>query len=57
MGNQRDKKLYIRYDGNNRAIASSAIWRKQMPTVGKWEEVTTGYLCCNTTTTTTTTIS
>ena len=53
--NKRELKLFIRYDGNGKAIASSAVWRKQMPKVGKWVEITEGYQCCNSTTTTTTT--
>ncbi len=53
--NARPLKAYIRYDGNNRAISSSLIWRKKKPKVGKWREYTAAYLCCVFTTTTTTT--
>lgn len=53
--NKRDKKLYIRMDGNGKAISASAVWRNKMPKVGKWVEVTEAYSCCNFTTTTTTT--
>lgn len=54
---KRNLKLFIRFDGSGRAIPGSTIWRKNMPKVGKWEEIT-GYQCCNysSTTTTTTTI-
>ena len=54
---KRSLKLFIRFDGSGRAIPGSTVWRKKMPKVGKWAELT-GYQCCNyssTTTTTTTT--
>ena len=43
---KRNLKLFIRFDGSGRAIPGSTIWRKKMPKVGKWEEIT-GYQCCN----------
>ena len=47
---KRSLKLFIRFDGSGRAIPGSTIWRKKMPKVGKWMEITTDY-CCTTTTT------
>jgi hypothetical protein len=52
--NRRPLKAYARFDGSGRLVPSSIIWRKGMPKLGKWIELT-GYECCNTTTTTTTT--
>ena len=51
---KRSLKLFIRFDGSGRAIPGSTIWRKKMPKVGKWVELT-DYQCCNYSTTTTTT--
>ena len=44
--NNRPLKAYVRFDGSGRAVASSLIWRKNKPKVGKWKEVQ-GYECCN----------
>lgn len=44
--NQRLLKAYARFDGSGRVVASSTIFRKSMPKVGKWKEVQE-YLCCN----------
>lgn len=52
--NRRPLKAFARFDGSGRMIASSIIWRKQKPKIGKWVELS-GYECCNPTTTTTTT--
>ena len=52
--NKRDLHAYVRYDGRGVIIASSLIFRKKMPKVGKWVEIP-GYECCNYTTTTSTT--
>jgi hypothetical protein len=46
MSNKRLLKAFIRYDGSNRAVSSSLIWRKNKPKVGNWKEVQ-GYECCN----------
>lgn len=48
--NQRDLKAFVRYDGQGRVVAGSLIFRKTMPKVGKWREIT-AYQCCNPTTT------
>lgn len=44
--NKRLLKAYARFDGSGRVVASSTIFRKNMPKVGKWKEVQE-YLCCN----------
>lgn len=44
--NKRPLKLYMRYDGTGKLIAGSAIYRKQMPKVGKWLEIS-AYECCS----------
>lgn len=56
--NKKDLKVYVRFDGNGRVVASSLVLRRKKPKVGKWMEVQ-GYQCCDpdfpTSTTTSTT--
>lgn len=57
MGSNQNLKAYVRYDGSNRVVAGSLIFRRKKPTVGKWHEIAITE-CCEyvpTTTTTTTT--
>jgi hypothetical protein len=51
---KRPLKAFVRFDGSGRVVAGSLILRKNMPKVGKWQEIL-AYQCCNPTTTTTTT--
>jgi len=44
--NRRDLKAFVRYDGNNNAVASSLIFQKNKPKVGKWKEYKDISLCC-----------
>jgi hypothetical protein len=46
MGNQRDLKAFVRYDGSGRVVAGSLIFRKKKPTVGKFKQISS-YQCCN----------
>ena len=39
-------KAWVRYDGNNNAVASSLIFQKSKPKVGTWKEYTEVNLCC-----------
>lgn len=48
-------KAWVRYDGNNNAVAGSLIFQKDKPKVGKWKEFMEVSLCCPSTTSTTTT--
>jgi len=41
-------KAWVRYDGNNNAVASSLIFQKSKPKVGKWKEYMDVNLCCPT---------
>lgn len=41
-------KAWVRYDGNNNAVASSLIFLKDKPKVGKWKEYMDVNLCCPT---------
>jgi hypothetical protein len=56
MSNRRDLKAYVRFDGSNRVVAGSLIFRRIKPKVGRWMEIP-AYECCNPTTTTTTTVA
>lgn len=42
-------KAWVRYDGNNNAVAGSLIFQKDKPKVGKWKEFMDVNLCCPTT--------
>ena len=46
MGNQRDLKAFVRYDGSGRVVAGSLIFRKKKPTIGNFQQVQS-YQCCN----------
>lgn len=46
MGNQKDLKAFVRYDGSGRVVAGSLIFRKKKPTVGKFQQINS-YKCCN----------
>lgn len=50
-------KAWVRFDGNNNAVAGSLIFQKDKPKVGKWKEYVDVNLCCSSDTTTTTTSS
>ena len=63
--NKKDLKAFVRIDGMGRVVAGSLILRKQMPKVGRWQEIP-AYACCapsttvgdpEPTTTTTTTVA
>ena len=60
MGSNQNLKAYVRYDGSNRVVAGSLIFRRKKPTVGKWHEIAITE-CCEyvptTTTTSTTTVA
>jgi len=40
-------KAWVRYDGNNNAVAGSLIFQKDKPKVGKWKEYMDVNLCCS----------
>jgi hypothetical protein len=46
MGNLRDLKAFVRYDGSGRVVAGSLIFRKKKPTVGNFQQISS-YKCCN----------
>lgn len=46
MGNLRDLKAFVRYDGSGRVVAGSLIFRKKKPTVGNFQQIQS-YKCCN----------
>jgi len=48
MSNNQRKglKAWVRYDGNNIAVAGSLIFQKSKPKVGKWREYQDVNLCC-----------
>lgn len=46
MGNQRDLKAFVRYDGSGRVVAGSLIFRRKKPTIGNFQQVQS-YQCCN----------
>jgi hypothetical protein len=39
-------KAWVRFDGNNNAVAGSLIFQKNKPKVGTWKEYTDVNLCC-----------
>jgi len=39
-------KAWVRFDGNNNAVAGSLIFQKDKPKVGKWKEYKDVNLCC-----------
>lgn len=39
-------KAWVRFDGNNNAVAGSLIFQKDKPKVGKWKEYMDVNLCC-----------
>ena len=46
MGNLRDLKAFVRYDGSGRVVAGSLIFRKKKPTIGNFQQIQS-YQCCN----------
>ena len=42
-------KAWVRYDGNDNAVAGSLIFQKDKPKVGKWKEYMDVNLCCSST--------
>lgn len=46
MGNLRDLKAFVRYDGSGRVVAGSLIFRKNKPKVGNFQQINS-YKCCN----------
>lgn len=46
MGNLRDLKAFVRYDGSGRIVAGSLIFRKKKPTIGNFQQIQS-YQCCN----------
>jgi hypothetical protein len=46
MGSNQNLKAFVRYDGSNRVVAGSLIFRRKKPTVGKWHEINRNE-CCN----------
>ena len=46
MGNLRDLKAFVRYDGSGRVVAGSLIFRKKKPTVGNFQQIQ-AFKCCN----------
>ena len=46
MGNLRDLKAFVRYDGSGRVVAGSLIFRKKKPTIGNFQQVQS-FQCCN----------
>lgn len=57
MGSNQNLKAYVRYDGSNRVVAGSLIFRRSKPTVGRWHEISITECCEYIPTTTTTTSS
>ena len=48
MFNQKKTlKGWVRFDGDNNAVAGSLIFRKNKPKVGNWKEYTDVNLCCS----------
>lgn len=45
MGSNQNLKAYVRYDGSNRVVAGSLIFRRKKPTVGKWQEIAISECC------------
>jgi hypothetical protein len=42
---KRDLKAFVRFDGSGRVVAGSLILRKNMPKVGKWQQITAEECC------------
>lgn len=57
MGSNQNLKAYVRYDGSNRVVAGSLIFRRKKPKVGKWHEIAISECCEYIPTSTTTTTS
>lgn len=57
MGSNQYLKAYVRYDGSNRVVAGSLIFRRKKPTVGRWHEIAISECCTYVPTTTTTSTS
>lgn len=57
MGSNQNLKAYVRYDGSNRVVAGSLIFRRKKPTVGRWHEISISECCEYVPTTTTTSTS
>jgi hypothetical protein len=57
MGSNQNLKAYVRYDGSNRVVAGSLIFRRKKPKVGKWHEIAISECCEYIPTSTTTTSS
>jgi hypothetical protein len=45
MGSNQNLKAYVRYDGSNRVVAGSLIFRRKKPTVGRWHEISITECC------------
>ena len=45
-GQRKGLKAWVRFDGNNNAVAGSLIFQKNKPKVGIWKEYTDVNLCC-----------
>ena len=46
MGNKKDLKAYVRYDGTGRVISGSLILQRNKPKVGNWKQIG-AYECCD----------
>jgi len=46
MGNKKDLKAFVRYDGTGRVIAGSLILQRSKPKVGNWDQIG-AYQCCD----------
>tara|TARA_B110000503_G_scaffold128133_1_gene198690 strand:+ start:627 stop:1055 length:429 start_codon:yes stop_codon:yes gene_type:complete len=46
MGNLRDLKAFVRYDGSGRVVAGSLIFRRKKPTIGNFQQIQ-AFKCCN----------
>ncbi|NBW33767.1 MAG: hypothetical protein EBR30_01780 [Cytophagia bacterium] len=46
MGNKKDLKAYVRYDGTGRLISGSLILQRFKPKDGNWKEIN-AYECCS----------
>lgn len=55
MSSNKKLKAYVRFDGSGRVVPGSLVLRKNVPKVGKWQEIV-GYNFGITTTTTTTAV-
>jgi hypothetical protein len=42
---KKDLKAFVRFDGSGRVVAGSLILRKNMPKVGKWQQITAEECC------------